>query len=140
MNATVREWVEKAEEDFHVLERESRVRKNPSFNGICFHAQQCVEKLMKAWIISKKRVPPRTHDLLILNELLMETGLVLKCSRSELRSLSIGAVMFRYPGESADKEMAVEAGKLCKRVRKELHLGLGVIPAPARKPRVSRKK
>lgn len=29
MKATVKEWIEKAEEDFHILERESRVRKNP---------------------------------------------------------------------------------------------------------------
>lgn len=120
MNATVKEWVEKAEEDFHIMERESRVRKNPSYNGVCFHAQQCIEKFMKAWLIKKKLLPPKSHDLLILNELLMENGLLLKCNRGELRELSIGAVIFRYPGENADKEMAQAAKKLCKRLRKEL--------------------
>jgi len=120
MNATVKEWVQKAEEDFNIVERESRVRKHPSFNGICFHAQQCIEKLMKAWLIKKKKLPSKTHDLLILNELLIENGLLLNCSRDELRELSIGAVIFRYPGENADKEMAQGAKKLCRRLRKEL--------------------
>ena len=138
MNATVKEWIEKAEEDFHILERESRVRKNPSFNGICFHAQQCIEKLMKAWLILKKRIPPKTHDLPVLNDLLIETGLVMSCSRSELRELSIGAVMFRYPGESADKEMAVLARQLCKQIRKELLAWLGVSTQPARKAKTAR--
>ncbi len=102
MNATVKEWVQKAEEDFNIVERESRVRKHPSFNGICFHAQQCIEKLMKAWLIKKKKLPSKTHDLLILNELLIENGLLLNCSRDELRELSIGAVIFRYPGDQFD--------------------------------------
>ena len=42
MKPITTEWVAKAEEDFVIVEREARARKNPSYNGICFHAQQCV--------------------------------------------------------------------------------------------------
>ncbi len=94
---------------------------------------------MKAWLILQKRIPPKTHDLQVLNELLVETGLVMSCSRNELREMSIGAVMFRYPGESAGKEMAVLARKLSKRIRKELLAWLGVPKLPARKAKTVRK-
>jgi len=33
MNATVKEWLEKAEEDFLVMTREMRARKFPAYNA-----------------------------------------------------------------------------------------------------------
>jgi HEPN domain-containing protein len=42
------EWVAKAENDFATALRESRVRKNPNYDAVCFHAQQCAEKYLKA--------------------------------------------------------------------------------------------
>ena len=42
------EWVAKAEGDFAVMEREARVRKKPNYDAVCFHAQQCAEKYLKA--------------------------------------------------------------------------------------------
>ena len=35
----------------------------------CYHSQQCAEKSLKAYLISKMTDPPRTHDLLELNNL-----------------------------------------------------------------------
>ena len=37
--------------------------------SICFHCQQCVEKLLKAFLMQKDIPAPRTHDLLYLKEL-----------------------------------------------------------------------
>jgi hypothetical protein len=48
MKAITAEWVAKAEDDFALLVRESRVRKHPAHDAICFHAQQCAEKYLKA--------------------------------------------------------------------------------------------
>lgn len=48
MKPIATEWVSKAEGDFAILERECRARKNPSYDGVCFHAQQCAEKYLKA--------------------------------------------------------------------------------------------
>jgi HEPN domain-containing protein len=42
------EWVAKAEGDLHSCERECRSRKYPNYDSACFHAQQCVEKYLKA--------------------------------------------------------------------------------------------
>jgi len=122
MNGIVKEWIARGEEDYSVMAREMRARKSPSYNAVCFHAQQCVEKLMKALLIDKNVMPPRTHDLLVLNELLTENGLKLEVTREQLRILSFGAVIFRYPGENADREMAKISVKHCKYVRKLLQI------------------
>ena len=46
--------------------REFRARKNPNFDAVCFRAQQCIEKYLKA-ILQKYGIPFRkTHGLNIL--------------------------------------------------------------------------
>ena len=47
MNEIVAEWVDRAEGDFRTAEREVRVRNAPSYDSVCFHAQQCAEKYLK---------------------------------------------------------------------------------------------
>ena len=63
MNDTAREWFEKAEADYRTAAREIKAADGPNFDAVCFHAQQCVEKLMKGLLIHRGIVPPRTHDL-----------------------------------------------------------------------------
>lgn len=48
MKPLTRGWISKAEGDFTAMEREHRARNNPVNDAICFHAQQCVEKYLKA--------------------------------------------------------------------------------------------
>jgi HEPN domain-containing protein len=71
MQPLTAEWVTKAESDFAVMEREGRVRKNPSYDGICFHAQQCAEKYLKAILSEYGFEPGRSHDLVQLLERLL---------------------------------------------------------------------
>ncbi|MGH9448212.1 MAG: HEPN domain-containing protein [Terriglobia bacterium] len=70
MNATVREWVDKAEVDYATAGRELLATEFPNFDAVCFHAEQAVEKLMKAMLIHLGVTPPRTHDLVVLGGLL----------------------------------------------------------------------
>ena len=44
MKADAVAWVAKAEGDFHDMLRGLRARKHPNHDGVCFHAQQCLEK------------------------------------------------------------------------------------------------
>jgi len=48
MKPMTAECLAKAEGDFTMLQREMRARKDPNYDGICFHAQQCAEKYLKA--------------------------------------------------------------------------------------------
>jgi len=48
MKRLTREWLDKAEDDFNVASSLSRSRKARVLDAICFHSQQCAEKLFKA--------------------------------------------------------------------------------------------
>jgi len=71
MKRATAEWVTKAEGDFAMVEREARARKSPSYDGLCFHAQQCAEKYLKALLCEAAMEIPRTHDLVALLERLL---------------------------------------------------------------------
>ena len=120
MSGTVKEWIAKAEGDFEAANTLMRARKNPNYDAVCFHAQQCVEKLMKAVLIRKKRVPPHTHDLVRLNKLLQIAVLAIDLDESQLDLLSTGAVILRYPGKFANKREAQQAMRICRGVRSSL--------------------
>lgn len=123
MNATVREWVDKAGGDFATAGRELRVTDAPNFDAVCFHAQQCIEKLMKALLIHLGVTPPKTHDLAYLDRLLSPVCPGWTWPADELRFLSRAAVAFRYPGEAANENEASEAYAMATAMRNQL-LGL----------------
>ena len=76
MQPVTLEWIEKAEGDFRTALREMRARKQPNYDATCFHAQQCAEKYMKAFLQEKLVPVDKTHDLLRLLSLMpMAIGL-----------------------------------------------------------------
>jgi HEPN domain-containing protein len=117
MKPIAAEWVAKAEGDFATLERESRVRKHPNYDGICFHAQQCAEKYLKALLAEAGVRFSKIHDLDALLELVLPIEPSWVVFREDLAYLSDFAVAFRYPGESADRESAISARKRCRLFR-----------------------
>lgn len=120
MNATVKEWVSKAEGDYATAGRELRAAEAPNYDAVCFHAQQCVEKLMKALLIQVGVTPPRSHDLSALYQLLKPVCAEWSWPAQELRFLTRASVEFRYPGESADFVEASESFELATRMRARL--------------------
>jgi len=126
MNGAVKEWTTKAEADFSTATRELRAAESPNFDAVCFHAQQCVEKLMKALLIHLGIVPPRTHDLTELDRLLAAVCALWSWPVQELRFLTRASVDFRYPGESADREDATESLDIATRLRARLRALLGL--------------
>ncbi len=101
------EWVAKAEGDFHSAQREYRARKNPNYDAACFHAQQCVEKYLKAYMVEHEVQFPKTHDLAYLTLLLETVDATLLTYLDAMRQLTDYAVEFRYPGDFARKRMRV---------------------------------
>jgi len=71
MKPLTREWIDKAEGDFATALREIRVRKSPNYDAVCFHAQQCAEKYLKA-MLQEAEVPfGKTHHLIALLEFIL---------------------------------------------------------------------
>lgn len=120
MNETVKEWLAKAQADYRTSKRELEVRDGPNFDAVCFHCQQCIEKLMKALLILCGIVPPRTHDLVHLDKLLATVSASWALEDKQLRFLTRAAVDFRYPGEAAEHQEAAEAFDICTRLRARL--------------------
>ncbi|MCL5104226.1 MAG: HEPN domain-containing protein [Armatimonadetes bacterium] len=120
MSAVVDEWVEKAEGDFRTANREFSAAADPNYDAVCFHAQQCIEKLMKAALIVRNVVPPKTHSLILLDSLLSSEKADWSWPLPDLRLLDRAAVLFRYPGESADREEAELAIGVATKMRNKL--------------------
>lgn len=130
MNELVREWVEKAEADIRTAERESAVTDGPNWDAVCFHAQQAVEKYLKA-LLQEQGVPfPRIHDLAALAEFLLPTQPMRGASRDSLKRLSLFAVELRYPGETASREDAMQAVGIMRKWCPRLREALGILEGP----------
>jgi HEPN domain-containing protein len=126
MNGTVKEWISKAEGDYATAVRELRATQSPNYDAACFHAEQCVEKLMKALLIHLGVTPLRTHDLATLDRLLAPVCPGWSWPVEELRLLTRAAVDFRYPGESADESEASQSLDIATRMRTTLRSLLGL--------------
>jgi len=61
-----------------------------------FHAQQVVEKALKAWLSLRRLEYPRTHDLAVLADLLIDQGETVPQVFLSLSDLTDFAVQFRY--------------------------------------------
>lgn len=126
MNPITREWVAKAEEDFLSATDLARRRKTPLWNSVCFHAQQCAEKYLKARMQEAGIVIPKTHDLEALLDRLLPIEPLWAAFRPAAQNLTDFAVSFRYPGENATKFEARQSLKDSKAIRREVRLSLGL--------------
>jgi HEPN domain-containing protein len=67
--------------------------------GLCYHAQQCAEKALKA-VLTNRCVPaPKTHSVGLLLDLLSEQ-MAIPSEVEEAAVLTDYAVMCRYPGDA----------------------------------------
>lgn len=108
MKQLAKEWLNKADEDFRVAERELAAEP-PAFSAVCFHAQQAVEKAMKALLVDLGVDFPRTHDLKFLLDLIKSKTPVFNDLKEALVNLSVSAVEVRYPGSKPDRQLAEKA-------------------------------
>lgn len=141
MNSPINEWIEKAEEDCRVALTLRRLRRNPAHNAVCFHAQQCVEKYLKAILEKHGGVIRKIHALPVLLDQCIEAHPTLIGMRPDMVRLSEYAVEFRYPGESATVKDATEAISIMQRSRLDLRIALGLEDSRTlTKPRSQRQK
>jgi HEPN domain-containing protein/predicted nucleotidyltransferase len=117
LNPLAVEWVENAEEDYVVV-RELQRGQLPVHNAICFHAQQCIEKYLKAWLQERNIPFPRTHDLKELLEMIVPSVPVWQVWEPDFSLLSKHAVTTRYLGASATADNAAHAARICDGVRR----------------------
>ena len=69
-----------------------------SLEILCFHAQQAVEKALKAVLVDRSTDFPYTHDIEELLATLEESGVPCPVASPEANRLTRYAVLTRYPG------------------------------------------
>ncbi|HSV99052.1 MAG TPA: HEPN domain-containing protein [Sedimentisphaerales bacterium] len=94
----VRKWLFRADEDVAVIDRLMQAEPQAYASTICFHAQQAVEKYLKAVLAWKGVDFPRTHDV---DFLLAECRKVIggELDPIDLKSLTDFGVSVRYPDD-----------------------------------------
>ena len=125
MKPETREWLEKAEGDLKVARREAQTT-DPVYDAVCFHAQQCAEKYLKALLEEHNVIFPRIHDLVAL--LNLSGGLIpeLDPLKPRLAHLSVFGIASRYPGVKADRQVAEEAMTTVEEVRAVVRTKFGL--------------
>ena len=126
MNPLTHEWVAKAEGDFLTAHREFRARKAPNYDAVCFHAQQALEKYLKAVLQELGYQIPHSHSLADLLALILKYDTSFMLMQSDLNVMEGYAVQFRYPGLSADKVEAKAALLAAERVRSFVRIKLAL--------------
>ena len=116
----VKEWIEKAEEDYQALLILFQQRRRFLSDVICYHAHQSIEKYLKGLLAMGGIKVPKTHNLIFLEEQLIKNHPELELIKDSLRNLNQYAVELRYPGERATKEEAKQAVSQAKEIRKIL--------------------
>jgi HEPN domain-containing protein len=81
----------------------------------CFHAQQAVEKALKALLTINQVDFRRTHDLEELANLVADVGLALPCAAREFRRLNPFAADFQYDDEAIALITVPEADRLAQK-------------------------
>ena len=86
--------------------------------ALCFHAQQAVEKSLKAVLLQRGMAFPYTHDLARIITLVKSTGLPWPEELEAAAALTVYPTGSRYPGPSGEitDEEYCQATALAKRV------------------------
>jgi HEPN domain-containing protein len=86
----------------------SNVLDEPSYSAVGFHARQCIEKYLKAFLQEHDIEIIKTHDLVFLLDRTRTLKPLWLVYRQMLELLNDYSVDVRYPGEDITKEEAMK--------------------------------
>ena len=113
----VQGWLKKATGDLQAAERLLTFQQDDYFTA-AFHAQQAVEKFLKAFLVRHQIPFPKTHDIQDLLKLAARMDSTIERELASAATMTPFGVEFRYPGdETADHETARQALEEAHRVQ-----------------------
>jgi len=117
----VRQWVQKAENDLKNATHTLKLGEACPTDTVCFHAQQCVEKYVKALLVLHGIEFSWIHHISALIEIL-PMRVRPEMTPEEQERLTDYAVTTRYPGdyEPIPLDEARQAVQIARRVRKQI--------------------
>jgi len=124
MKELANDWVERAEEDYRVSK--IVLRTDDFASSGAFHAHQCAEKYLKAFLVNADVPPPKTHNLRELNSMCAEVDPEFWEIDESLHFLNPFSTASRYPGMRINIQDAREAVKHAEKVRDFVKRKLGL--------------
>ncbi len=121
-------WITKAENDLKTAKDELATT-NPATDTVCFHAQQTVEKYLKAFLVKKGKRFRKTHDIAELIEICREVdeefSLLYEMKADKLTRY---AIEVRYPDDFyiPSRKEAEEAYQIALKAREFIRQKLGL--------------
>ena len=106
------------DEDYAAAGMLLQASERPLYDAVCFHAQQCAEKYLKAVLQENQKPILRTQHLAELLAIISQFEPGYQHLLPQLELLQDYAIDFRYPGVKADKEEAENAFEAVQTVRK----------------------
>ncbi len=128
MRPEVRQWIRKAERDFRTAQTLVPSHSRDLYESTGFHAQQCIEKYVKAFLIHAGIPFYKVHDLTALLNAGASADASLARFARAVAPLNRFAVLFRYPGPQPRKRDVERALKAMSALRGELRTRLGLKP------------
>jgi HEPN domain-containing protein len=121
-------WIAKADSDLATADLV--VKGSGPFDTACYHAQQAIEKCLKAVLALTGAAIPRTHNLEELGDRVTEAMPTLALDADELAEITPFAVELRYdPDFWPDLETAKKAFSAAQRLREQI---VAALPESAR--------
>ena len=119
-----RAWLRKAENDLTTIR--GILQLGGPYDMACFHAQQAVEKVLKAALAASGRQIIRTHDLVSLFRQVLNVHPGIVIEESELALMTPYAVELRYNlNFSPDRDEALDVFARANRIREAVLVALG---------------
>lgn len=101
----VRQWLRKADSDLLNIRNNLSAPDVPT-DTVCFHAQQAIEKLLKAVLIAHGRNIAKSHDLVKLLMDVVDIVPELLPFEDQLEEISEYGISVRYPDDYCDPDLA----------------------------------
>ncbi|MGH2533172.1 MAG: HEPN domain-containing protein [Thermomicrobiales bacterium] len=122
-------WLRRADEDARATIILFEGTDEPILNLVCYHAQQCAEKYLKAFLQEREIEFPRTHQLLELAERAAPFVPNLAELKKDLADLT-RCIDARYPDIEVDQAQAERAMRTMATVRSSVGAALGLPVTP----------
>ena len=116
----VKLWVKKAKSDLINAKHSIDIEPEAPLDAVCFHAQQCAEKYLKAFLAFQEIEFEKTHDLAGFTKLAMKIDSNFEQIMEYAKTLTPYAIEIRYPGifdELITKNKAKEAIEMTIKIK-----------------------
>lgn len=121
----VQQWLTYGDEDLRFAKHGFSLKASSPYRLIAYHAQQCAEKHLKAYLVFHAIDFPYTHNLSQLLDLCADRAAWVEGLR-DAEELTPFAITARYPGEEEEvlEEEARRAVEIAARVREAVRTAL----------------